>query len=593
MARHASRGFGKPAPVTAASLDCPKQARCSGCALGAAPYGEGLSRKAEQLSSALAAYDSLAPRVLPPRAASPTLAYRVRAKLVSHGQALGLFERGSHRVLDVAGCRILSSALTQATEALRARLPLPIHGADFRETSEGVLITLLSEEPRARDQLVRLAESLVKDGVARSVALALRRPGEVRLLASEPEVIAGPAAARHALTPEAPYAYAAHGGFVQAHAEQASYVYGEIARGLAERLGSLAGRQVLELFAGNGSLALQLARAGARVTAVESYAPAIELSRRAAREQSLALDAVADDAARFARAAEARFDAIVVNPPRRGLPAELRDAIARAQPRVLAYVSCHPQTLARDAAHLRRLGLELTQAEPLDMIPWSDAVEALTWFRAAAAPPPRVLFQDELCLAIEKSAHELLQETVSGAPSLSARVRALSGWSAAVPLENWGAEVSGVCWFARDAASAERLQPAHRAGTRTFTLLVRGTMRKQGTVTRRGPNGATRGARYTKLSEAARHSLVSAQSEDADERAVLGDFASIRHPVLGDAASGDSATNRFAWHRHALDRVFVHIAESALTSAADGTERRAQSQLAPDLAWVLESLGSE
>jgi 23S rRNA (uracil1939-C5)-methyltransferase len=517
----------------------------------------------------------------------------VRAKLVSYRRSLGLFERGSHRVLDVAGCRVLSSALTQATEALRARLPLPIHGADFRETSEGVLITLLSEELGARSELARLATALVSEGVAHSVALALRRPGEVRLLASEPEVVAGPAAARHALAAEAPYAYAAHGGFVQAHAGQASYVYGEIARGLAERVGSLEGRPILELFAGNGCLALQLARAGARVTAVESYAPAIELSRRAAREQNLALEAVADDAARFASAARARFDAILVNPPRRGLAPELRDAIARAEPRVLAYVSCHPHTLARDAAHLRRLGLELTQAEPLDMIPWSDAVEALTWFRAAPPPAAPVLFEDEQCLAVEKSPHEQLHGNGSGATSLTARVRALRGWSAAVALENWGPEVSGVCWFARDAESASRLGAAHRGGTRAFTLLVRGNLRKQGTVTRRGPQGATRGARYTKLDDAARHSLVLAKSEDTEERAVLADFASIRHPVLGDAVSGDSASNRFAWHRHALDRAFVHVGDSSFGAETEGTLRQARSPLAPDLAWVLESLASD
>jgi 23S rRNA (uracil1939-C5)-methyltransferase len=306
----------------------------------------------------------------------------------------------------------------------------------------------------------------------------------------------------------------------------------------------------------------------------------------------LALEAVADDAARFANAAKSRFDAILVNPPRRGLPPELRDAIARAEPRVLAYVSCHPRTLARDAAHLRRLGLELTQAEPLDMIPWSDAVEALTWFRAATPPAPRVLFEDELCLAVEKSPHEQLHGDGSGG-SLTARVRALSGWSSAVPLENWGPEVSGVCWFARDAAGASRLMTAHRAGMRTFMLLARGNLRKQGTVTRRSPPGATRGARYTKLDDAARHSVVLAKSEDADERAVLADFASIRHPVLGDAVSGDSASNRFAWHRHALDRAFVHVAESSFGAAADGTLRQAQSPLAPDLTWVLESLASD
>src|SRR5205085_279205 len=97
---------------------------------------------------------------------------------------------------------------------------------------------------------------------------------------------------------------------------------------------------VLELFAGNGSLALALARGGMQVTAVEAYAPAIALAERAALEQGLVLRAVASDATRYMQAdVGQRFDAIVVNPPRRGLDAELRRAIGRTAPRALAYVS--------------------------------------------------------------------------------------------------------------------------------------------------------------------------------------------------------------------------------------------------------------
>ena len=578
--------------MTVDGLDCPKQARCSGCALGGGSYPVSLAQKAAALSTALSPYSDLTPRVLPARAASPTHAYRLRAKLVCQGRSLGLFERGSHRVLDIAGCRVLSAALTRASVALRARLPLPIHGADLRETSEGVLITLLSEQPHARDALLQLARELVGDGVALSVAVALRRPGEVKLLASEPEVVCGPAAARHALSEGAPYAYAAHGGFVQAHAGQASFVYSEITRGLESRFGSLKGRSVLELFAGNGSLALQLARAGAQVTAVEAYAPAIELARRAAREQGLDLEAHAEDAAHFALATRQRFDAILVNPPRRGLEPALRDAVAAAAPRALTYLSCNPRTLSRDAAHLHRLGLRLEQAEPLDMIPWSDAVEALTWFTPAPLPAPPVLFRDEACIAVDKGAHQALEDAGRPGRTLTALVRSLPGFDAAVALEAWGAGVSGVCWFARDPEHAARLRPALSEAERQCTLLVRGNLRKQGTITRRAGGGAVAGARYSKLADVKHHSLALARINDPSELAMLRDFASIRHPVLGDPQSGDPASNRFAWHRHGLDRPFVHVGSSSFTDA-QGARRSAKCELPPDLSWVVESLGSD
>src|SRR5207244_2150832 len=206
-----------------------------------------------------------------------------------------LFERGSHRVVDVTGCRVLSPALTRASVALRRLLPLPIYAADLRETSDGVLVTFLTEQAFAARALEIAARALVEHGDALSVATSVRRPGDVRLLTGEPVLVAGPPSARHGLSEGAPYAYAAHGSFVQAHAAQASYVYAELTRAVRDGLCGSAKPSVLELFAGNGSLALALSKSGAAVTAVEAYAPAIALAERAAREQGLELCAVASD----------------------------------------------------------------------------------------------------------------------------------------------------------------------------------------------------------------------------------------------------------------------------------------------------------
>jgi 23S rRNA (uracil1939-C5)-methyltransferase len=564
--------------VTAVPLACPLQSRCPGCPLGDRDYAAGLAQKALGLSAALRPYAELEPELLAAHAASTTHAYRLRAKLVSHGKALGLFARGSHRVIDVRGCRVLSPELTAASEALRRLLPLPLYGADLRETSQGVLITLVAEHERARAELTTQARGLVERGEALGVAVAVRRPGEVRLLSGEPAVAAGPSEARHALSPTAPYGYAAHGGFVQAHAGQASYVYREIADGLRTRLLGTPRPRVLELFAGNGSLALTLAQAGARVTAVEAYAPAILLAERAAREQGLELAACAADAARFAEQIRPHdFDAIVVNPPRRGLDVALRRALLRAAPRALAYVSCNPHTLARDAWHLQTLGLALRCAQPLDMIPWSDAIEVLSWFSPQTPRAPRVLCEDEHCVAIDKLPHDTPSDSL-------ARVRRLPGCDGATALDQWGAGVSGACWFAKPSArgAAEPLE-------RELTVLCRGNLRKQGTITRRAAAAAP--SPYKKLSEAGRHSLATVRSLARDEQGVLLDFASIRHPILGDSTQGDASSNEFVQHRHGLDRAFVHVGSSRLRLPS-GAILQAQAELSPDLARVVESLSS-
>jgi 23S rRNA (uracil1939-C5)-methyltransferase len=524
------------------------------------------------------------------RAATPTRAYRLRAKLVVAGTALGLYERGSHRVIDVTGCRVLSPALTAATETLRRALPLPVYGADLRESSDGVLLTLLSDDTGARTKLEHAAQQLSQQGLL-SVSIGVRNEGNVRLLAGAPEVLAGPSTARHRLSTELPYAYAAPGGFVQAHAGQASYVQAEIMARLRERWGSLRGRRVLELFAGNGGLALALARAGAAVTAVESYAPAIELAERAGREQGLSVRAIASDAARFVETAARteRYDAAIVNPPRRGLAPPLRVALARLRLETVAYVSCNPRTLARDCWHLALAGLRVKRVEPLDMIPWSDAVEALAWLEPSAAPPARVLFENQSWLALEKHAGEPIISADEAEPSLLARA---AYGAPLAPVDGWGRGVSGVCWFAKTSAAEPALRQALAKAERELVVLVRGNLRKQGTVTRPGPSGPMRGARYKKQREVARHSLASSLTSDATEVATLRDFASISHPVLGDAQYGDRKSNDHLEHRHGLDRPFVHCRSVALCDEA-GVEHRVSCELSPDLEQVLASLESD
>jgi hypothetical protein len=88
--------------------------------------------------------------------------------------------------------------------------------------------------------------------------------------------------------------------------------------------------------------------------------------------------------------------------------------------------------------------------------------------------------------------------------------------------------------------------------------------------------------------------LVSVRGHDTSERELLRDFSGIRHPVLGERSArlGDSETSDFMQHRHGLDRVFIHVAHSALTLAS-GETVTAHSSLAPDLAEVVASLGSD
>lgn len=72
--------------------------------------------------------------------------------------------------------------------------------------------------------------------------------------------------------------------------------------------------------------------------------------------------------------------AVVVDPPREGLLPAALDGIVRLAPPVLAYVSCDPATLARDAGRLAAAGYRLEQTTPFDLFPQTYHIETISFF---------------------------------------------------------------------------------------------------------------------------------------------------------------------------------------------------------------------
>lgn len=71
---------------------------------------------------------------------------------------------------------------------------------------------------------------------------------------------------------------------------------------------------------------------------------------------------------------------VIVDPPRAGIAREALDALARLRPPLLAYVSCDPATLARDAKRLIKAGYRLTSIQPFDLFPHTYHIETISLF---------------------------------------------------------------------------------------------------------------------------------------------------------------------------------------------------------------------
>lgn len=77
---------------------------------------------------------------------------------------------------------------------------------------------------------------------------------------------------------------------------------------------------------------------------------------------------------------EAKADIVLVDPPRAGLEKRVIDGILKLNPQLIAYVSCDPSTLARDAARLIHAGYRLKDVMPFDLFPQTFHIESISLF---------------------------------------------------------------------------------------------------------------------------------------------------------------------------------------------------------------------
>lgn len=155
----------------------------------------------------------------------------------------------------------------------------------------------------------------------------------------------------------------------------------------AERTGLHGQGTLLDLYCGIGSIGLSMAERAERLVGIEIVEQAVVCARENAARNGVD-NAVfscgdASDAEKLLDAAEREHgrinaDVVILDPPRKGSTPELITYLCetRRVPRVV-YVSCDPDTLARDCALFRRLGYEIGTVTPVDMFPRTGHVESV------------------------------------------------------------------------------------------------------------------------------------------------------------------------------------------------------------------------
>jgi len=358
-------------------MDCRHHPRCPGCPLLPLSLTDQLARKRGRLAAALARYPHLpsAPAVRP---AVRQQGYRHRLKVpVHHGQevAFGLVERSTGRVVHTPDCPVLADGLRAALPplavALRGRRS--VHSVDLRVSgATGELqLVLACKQGRLPGGKGWARELIQKVPGLVSVAVSEADPEGRRVMGRRPRMVAGQSelterigATDYVLFP---------GAFFQADPVNAEQIHDLVREGVGSA------KRVADLYAGVGAYARMLAPTADRVFAVEEVPQAARAARSGSPRGLEVVSARVEDVV-----LSERFDAVVVNPARRGCEPQALAAIAGCTDR-LVMVSCGPESFARDLDVLASHGLRVRSLHAVDLFPQTAEVEAVAFVERGPA----------------------------------------------------------------------------------------------------------------------------------------------------------------------------------------------------------------
>ncbi|TQI79877.1 23S rRNA m(5)U-747 methyltransferase [Serratia fonticola] len=360
---------------------------CRSCQWLEKPYPQQLTEKQHHLQSLLAEREIsqwLAP------VTGEQSAFRNKAKMVVSGSVerplLGMLHRDGTPV-DLCGCPLYPASFAPVFDVLKSFIPraglTPYNVARKRGELKYLLLTestysgglMLRFVLRSESKLAQLRAALpwLQQQLPQlKVISANIQPVHMAIMEGEQEI---PLTEQQALEEQFNHVplYIRPQSFFQTNPQVASRLYAS-ARDWVRALNI---SSMWDLFCGVGGFGLHCAQAQTRLTGIEISAEAIACAKQSAQTLGLQhVDFQALDSTRFATAAGAVPELVLVNPPRRGIGKALCDYLNHMAPGYLLYSSCHAESMAKDMAMLPDYRIERVQL--FDMFPHTAHYEVLT-----------------------------------------------------------------------------------------------------------------------------------------------------------------------------------------------------------------------
>ena len=362
---------------------CPYFGVCGGCQWQHLPYTEQIHWKNRIFSDHLLRGEVASQTELEDVVCSSNeWRYRNRAQFKCHqgpnGLAVGFFRCGSHYVIDVTDCLLLSPRLQNVLQLLRAELPsVPspdcVPQVDVASGDDDNVHITLHALPKARK---RVRSWLQGFGISHGINCCLQsgRKNTIESLCGDPNVLVS------VDRPALQLGYGP-GGFAQVNTLQNR----KLIENMIDLLDLKEKEHVLDLFCGMGNFSLPLARRAKHVTGVENYGPSIASAQHNAALNNITnVDFQTADAVNFLQdnVFVGKIDLVVLDPPRSGSYQVVKQLL-HVRPQKILYISCSPATLTRDLIPLVKGGYKVITSRPYDFFPHTWHIESMTLLEKA------------------------------------------------------------------------------------------------------------------------------------------------------------------------------------------------------------------
>ena len=392
--------FGKVKKLYTLSKDriqpkCKVCTSCGGCQYQQINYKTQLELKTKRVKEALTRIGGVKTPVLPCLGMENPYYYRNKIQM-PYGKdrkgnvVYGFFKENSHEIIPVKECVIedkrAASILWDIKELVK-QMNIPTYNED---SGKGILrYVLIRTSYHYKELMVVLVASMMNFPGQRNFVDALtklhpeittivenvnKRHTNV-ILGNEEKVLYGPGIIKDKIL-DLTFEISAS-SFFQVNPVQVEKLY----KTALDLLNFNEKPVVLDAYSGVGTIGLIAARNASKVISVELNKDASRNARENAKRNGVNnIEFYCDDAGHFIDNYPDTLDIVIMDPPRKGSDEKFLSTLLNKKPKQIIYVSCDPETLARDIKYLSSL-YEVKYVQPVDMFPMTAHVETVVSLR--------------------------------------------------------------------------------------------------------------------------------------------------------------------------------------------------------------------